>query len=773
MAYDLETLEFESVLKILSGYAKTKMAKDAIFEIKPISNIEIIEKKLNEVNEAYNAIIKYDDIPLGGVNSIKDSILRCKLGSVLSIEELLNVSQLCTSVSNLLTYKNYLDSNKIKIELLSNYFNSLVPLERLKATIDTTIDSNGYIYDNASSDLFIIRRQISSLQNRLRSKLNEIMQSKSSMLSDNIVVSRANRLCLPFKVEYKNSIKGVVLDESSSGTTVYIEPMECSMIQNQIDSNIQKEKKEIQNILKSLSLLVNSESDNLINNLSNIEALDIIYAKAMYAKEYDHIMPKVNNEGITNIIKGRHPLIDRNKVVPTDIEFGSKYNTVIITGPNTGGKTVVLKTVGIITLMMMSGMFVPCKEGTNLSIYDDVFVDIGDTQSIEQSLSTFSGHMTKICKIVNNVSDNSLVLLDELGSGTDPKEGSSLAIAILKFLHDRKARVITTTHYSDLKAYAYMSKDICNASVEFNSETLKPTYKLLMGVPGKSNALQIVKRLGLDERIIEEAIKLNDNRYTDSEVLMDKLDIENTKISNIKDNYMHMISEYNQKLAEIDSLKLSIEKERKNIIDNAIKEANEIIKEAKEDSINLLNEIDKIRNDINVKEHEVADIKFVARNLKTKHVENQVFDYDLRVGDYVHVINYDKEGKIITIKKDKYEVQVGQFKMTFKKDELRLSKPPVDKPKVRKVVHQTSTTPAKMQLDLRGYRYEDVKEAVVSFIDKALLANFENVYIIHGFGTGAVREAVWKTLKSTPHIKSYRFGKEGEGLNGVTVVYLR
>lgn len=773
MSFDLNVLEFNKILDRCSSYTKTQMAKEALLALEPISNIELINYRLLEVKEALNAIIKYDDIPLGGVYSIRNAIKRANIGGVLTIEELLNVSSLIVAIGNIIKYKGYLSSNKINIEYLSKYFDSLTIQSKLKSSIDQAIDQNGNINDNASSDLFLIRRTISTLQNRLRSKLNDIIQSKGAMLSDNVIVTRANRLCLPFKVEYKNSVKGVVLDESSSGTTVYIEPLECSMISTQIESNMEAERKEINNILKGLSLLVNSEATDLLINLDNVCMLDQIYAKALYAKEYDMIMPKLNDKGYVKIVKGRHPLIDRSIVVPTDIHIGDKFNTIIITGPNTGGKTVVLKTVGLLTCMVQSGLFIPASEGSEMAVFDDVFVDIGDEQSIEQSLSTFSSHMTKICNIVNKVGFNSLVLLDELGSGTDPKEGSSLAIAIIEFLKERGARVITTTHYGDLKAYAYMNKDICNASVEFNAMTLKPTYRLLMGVPGKSNALFIASKLGLDERIIKKAQDLNDNKSTDSEALIEQLDIENTKISGIKDDYMHMISEYNQKLQEVEAEKIKIEQERTKILSKARKEANEILSEAKEDSLKLLSEIDKIRKNIDIKEHEIADIKFAARNLTAKHVDEKVFDEDIKVGDYVTVISYARDGRVLAIRKGKYDVQVGQFSMTFDKNDLKLSKPPVSKNVVKKPSHTLPSKDAKMQLDLRGFRYEEVREAVEKFLDRAYLANLESVQIVHGFGTGAVREAVWSYLKKCPHIKSYRYGKEGEGLNGVTVVYLR
>ncbi len=774
MAYELKTLEFNKILDILSKYAKTDMAKEEISNLKPINDLDIINKMLSEVNDAYNAYVGYDELPLNSVKGIYNEIKRASIGGMLNEMELVSVSSLIGSVNNIIKYKGYVTGSKITIDNIESYFNSLKVLPKLKSTIDHAIDSNGNVSDNASMELFNVRKQISLHHNRLRSKLNDILNSKASMLTESLIVTRQNRLCVPVKVEFKNTFKGAILDESSSGTTVYIEPAECGVIATELEVLHQKERREIENVLKFLTLEVNANAQDLTNNLDMIKALDIIFAKAYYMKAMDLIIPTINNKGFTKLIGAKHPLISKDVVVPTDIHFGDKFNTVIITGPNTGGKTVVLKTVGLITLMAQTGIPVPVKNGSTISIFDDVFVDIGDEQSIEQNLSTFSSYMTKICKIIDNVNVNSLVLLDELGSGTDPKEGASLAISIIDYLRNRGARVITTTHYSDLKAYAYQNKDICNASVEFNPETLKPTYKLLMGVPGKSNALLIAKRLGLNDIIINQAKELNNNRATDSQALMEQLDEENSNVNNLKNIYEAKIADYNKKIEELEREKRSIEKDRSNILNKSREEAKAIIKEAKEKSDLLLKEIDSIRREANVKEHKIADIKFAARNLTLKDTDDKIFDQDLKVGDYVYVASYNKEGYITKIKKDIYTVQIEMFSVDFKKTDLELAKPPAKKP-IKKVKVNTSplSKDAPSELDLRGFRYEEVEDAVDQFIDRALLCNKTQVSIIHGFGTGGVRKAVHDYLKRCSYVKSYRFGGEGEGLNGVTIVYLK
>jgi DNA mismatch repair protein MutS2 len=502
--------------------------------------------------------------------------------------------------------------------------------------------------------------------------------------------------------------------------------------------------------------------------------LDLIYAKALFSKECELVKPILNQNREIDLKECRHLLIDKDKVVKNDIILGKKYDSIIITGPNTGGKTVILKTLGLISLMAQSGMFVPCKKAI-LNVFDNVFVDIGDEQSIEQNLSTFSSHMTRIKQITDNLTPNSLVLLDEVGSGTDPKEGASLAIAIIKFIINHNALCITTTHYSDLKAFAFNQEKVINASVEFNTETLEPTYKLLIGVPGLSNALNISKRLGINSEILNDAQNLANESSNESDKLIKNIDKENENILKIKEEYNKKLEEFNLKLHHIKEEEDYLKKNKDMLMYKARLEAQEIIKDAKNKSKELLEGISSLKEAKAIEDKDLADLKFKARSIEIKKEEPKNLEA-LNVGDYVSIPSYSTSGTINSIKKDKYEVQVGQFKMMFKREELVLEhKKPKESNKIerKKPITTLNTEARPMKLDLRGYRYEEVAPALDIFIDQAYLARYNQVYIIHGFGTGAVREAVYKFLKTCKHVKSTRFGGEGEGLNGCTVVELK
>lgn len=777
MYFDYKTLEFNKVLNLLLPYCQTNLGKQHALEIKPTNELSTINTMLNEVECAYDSTVKYGDLPLGSFKDIKNATMRAQIGGVLSPEELVDISGTLYCSRNILKYFQDLGNNKINYSALNDYVSNIKSIKKLEDDINSMISPDLRINDNASMELFKIRRKLKMEETHLRNYMNSMLSSKASMLQENLIASRDGHLTLPVRAEYKNQIKGIVRDSSSSGTTYYIEPDEAYKISVLIEQIKVDEKNEEQQILRSLSLIIASNAEQILLNLENIVALDLIFAKAKYALNHNMVKPNINDEGIIDIKAGAHPLIDDTIVVKNDVKLGIDYDTIIITGPNTGGKTVLLKMVGLITLMMQSGMFVPCKDGTNLNVFDNIFSDIGDEQSIEQSLSTFSSHMTNISKIINEFTYNSLVLLDEVGSGTDPKEGASLAISIIDYLTKKGGRVITTTHYSDLKAFAYNNPRIINASVEFQVETLKPTYKLQIGVAGRSNAILIAKRLGLNEDVLNEAQRVFDDSSSDTSVLINKIDEENEKISAIKQDYIHKINEYNQKLAELNRSRHEIEANYDNIVAKAKKEASLILDEAKSKSEEILKELNKLKDDKYFEEHKLASLKHDVRNLSINDKEEKLFNDKINVGDLVYIKSYQTTGEVKKIKNDKYEVQCGRFTMTFNLNEISLESHQVTKPKkeVKKksTTLVTKTSSAKMTLDLRGYRYEEVASALDKFIDDAYLANMPQVYVIHGFGTGAVRDAVYKYLKKSSYVKSYRFGGEGEGLNGCTVVYLK
>lgn len=770
--FDTKTLEFNKILEILKGYCKTDYAKSFVLNLLPANNYNEIIKLNNETKEAYKAIVKFGDIPLGGLFDVKDSITRASIGSTLNEVELLNIVGLLDCSSNVSKYFKTLDSMKVEFSNLNYYNDKLQFPQALKTSITLAITPDAKVSDNASRELFMIRRNIISLENRLRSKLNELLLSKANQLTEQLIVIRDGRMCLPVKIEYKNSFGGVVHDISSSNTTCYIEPSSTLETANQIDSYRAQEKNEIMAILKNLSLLVSADSDLLLTNLDSLTKLDVIYSKALMAKELEYNDVTITENQSFNIKACKHPLIDRTKVVPIDIEIGKKFDCIIITGPNTGGKTVALKTVGLLHLMAYSGMMVPASLDSEFGLFDSILVDIGDEQSIEQSLSTFSSHMTKVINILNIATNKSLVLIDELGSGTDPKEGSSLAIAIIDSLISSGSKIICTTHYSELKNYAYNNTRICNASVEFNTNTLMPKYKILLGVPGKSNAIEIAKRLGLNDNIIEHAKNNLNSNLSNSSILMSNLEEEMTELRNKEQALEHKISQYNEMLNSLQNEKFNLSKQTNKIISDAKKEAKNILSLAQDEASSLISEI-KVMSSEAFKEHELASLKHKVRSLDVSDSQEEE-DYDFKEGDYVFVKSYEKYGTISKIKKDKYTVNIGQFSMDFKKSELQISAKPKEKPqKVTKLSGYNPASHATLSLDLRGKRFEEVSFLMDQYLDQAILGNLEVVTIIHGFGTGTIRNAVQDYLKNCTYVKSFRYGKEGEGLNGVTVVYLK
>ena len=773
MFFDTKTLEFNKILDILTSYASSSYAKEKIKEITPLVNARKIITMLEEVDEARLCQIKYSNVPFAGLSNQNELISRIRLKASLSISDFLALKDLLCCSKNV---SNYYKNNIVKDNqnsILKDYFLSLNPLKKLNDDINDVISDDGEIYDTASPQLNDIRKKIKVLEQQVRAKMQELLLSKAKMLNENLIVIRNGRMCLCVKAEYKNVLKGVIHDESASKSTVYIEPYSALEIANRVIGYKEEEKTEIARILSVLSQTTFNYELEIKNNFNNLISLDIIFAKALYAISIDGYKPNINEMGIIDLKKARHPLIDKEKCVPIDIKLGETYEAIIITGPNTGGKTVALKTCGLLTLMMQSGMLIPASESSNMAVFDNVFSDIGDEQSIEQSLSSFSAHMSKVIKILNELTYNSLVLLDELGSGTDPKEGSNLAISIVEYLLKKKSRVIVTTHYADLKAFAYDKENIINASVEFDTTTLKPTYRLLLGVPGRSNAITIAKGLGLIDEIINRSIELNETNHTDLSLMLSKLDNQNTLLQEQITLYEKENKLLNEKLEELKEKENKLTQEYSSYIKKAQKEAKEIVLKAQEEALSLIEEIKQKQSE--VKEHEIATLKHKVRSLDVMGDES-ITETTFNVGDEVYVKGWQRNGRITKINKDKYEVLVGNFTVTFTKNELsvaqNVTKPTHTVKKVKKN-EPLKTRSAKLECDLRGFRYEEVAPELDRFIDQAYLAGLTQIYVIHGFGTGAVRKACYEFFKKCPHVKETRFGGEGEGLNGVTVVYLK
>ena len=524
MKQAIQILEFNKIKQTVDSLCACSLGQKRVEYLSPSIDEKQVEYSLNQSDEALKIILALGEAPLGGVTDITEAIKRAKISAMLSAQELLGISRLLYAVSQLKTFSERLNEIKVDAPIFSSQVNSLVSLNSLQTAINDCIDETGYILDSASSELRNIRRSIQSTEARIKEKLNHVVSERRNKLTDGIVTIRNERYVVPVRAEAKNTFGGTVHDQSSSGNTYFIEPKEVVDLNNKLQEYHVEERREIERILRALTEEVKKFVDALAVNVEVLGEIDFMFAKGKYARLINGTRPKMNTKGIIRLVAARHPLIDQKVVVPNDIELGDEYTTIVITGPNTGGKTVTLKTVGLLTLMAQAGLLIPAHETSQLAIFDHVFADIGDEQSIEQSLSTFSSHMTNIVRIMERLTVNSLILFDELGAGTDPKEGASLAISILDYVKVRGARTIATSHYPELKAYAYENDDVINASVEFNIETLSPTYRLLVGVPGRSNAFEISKRLGLKEAILTTARAYVETERTEMTDLITKLE---------------------------------------------------------------------------------------------------------------------------------------------------------------------------------------------------------------------------------------------------------
>lgn len=771
MTFNQTVLEFPKILAQIRNYAETDLGKQLVMAIEATNNQEMIELWLNEVFEAKTMIERFDSSPMTGVLNIRDSIKRASLGSTLSIEELLSIVSLIEAVSNNQRFIRKIRQLEIISKTLNHYYDELIPLTFIKTQVEKCIDNKGQVYDDASIELSSVRKRLAVNQKRVTEKMESLLKSESVKLTDNIITIRNNRLVLPVKAEYKNSFKGIIHDQSSSRETVFIEPMGCVETNNLIQTLFLQENEEIEKILAKLSGLIGDNANELSSNFNILTSLDVIFAKAKYAISTSSTKPEITDNTI-HLIKARHPLIDKEVVVANTIHFG-RYRSIIITGPNTGGKTVALKLLGLLSIMVQSGLLIPAEEGSKTRIFSNIFADIGDEQSIEQSLSTFSSHITKIIKILETVDSDSLVLLDELGSGTDPKEGASLAIAIMDFLRDHKAYTMVTTHYPEMKLYAFNKDDTVNASVEFDIDTLRPTFRLQIGTPGTSNALEIASRLGLSDNVIAHAKKVSLSFDNETTILMKKLEIQSIELNQEIEEYKSKKNVLEHKHQEIQKTLDQTKAEQNKLLIELEKEKQIIIERAKEEALSLIKELDQLRKQENFKDHELAKLKHEVKNLGTEPMLlKKINQKRISVGDIVTVIPYQKQG--IVMKQDgqnKYLVQMGILSSSFTEEQLEYLDHKTGEKKSKVSVTRTNST--KVELDLRGMRYEEAIDALEKHIDNCLINNLEFTYIIHGYGTGALRKGVQELVKKNKQIKSSRSGGDGEGGSGVTVLYFK
>ncbi|MBO5713271.1 MAG: endonuclease MutS2 [Clostridia bacterium] len=785
----LTSLEYNKILNLISNYCVLNETKRNILNEKPevlYSNAKFL---LEQTNEAYKLIFIYGSGNVQYFEELFDETERAKRGGTLTMQEILKINALLRSSRIMVTSINEVTDDEIVI--LRDLTKRIYFDKYLENEISTKIISPEQMADTASEKLYQIRKNIKILNEKIREKLLGYMRTGlNNYLQDNVVSIRNGRYVVPVKAEHKNHVNGFVHDRSASGSTVFIEPIEVLELNNDLKQETINEKLEIERILQEISSKIGLIADKLDENVIYLSTIDKAYAKATFAHKTRSIMPNLNANGVIKIVNGRHPLIDKDRVVPINIELGAGYNFILVSGPNTGGKTVTLKLTGLLTLMAMSGIFVPCGDGTELSVFESVFVDIGDEQSIENSLSTFSSHLKNVINITENANENSLILIDEIGAGTDPEEGSALAESILENLISKNSKGVVTTHYTSLKEFAFTDKRIINASMEFNDETYAPLFKLKVGMPGTSNAIEIAKRLGLDNTLIKRAKSLLSAEKTNFDAIL--LEAEKIrKLAESERNELKDTLENEKKVyAEIKLEKEKLEKDKEKFMVKAKAESRKLINQKLEVAEELLAEM----KDIFAKEtYTDADLVKMS-TLKNKianstsalneSLSDNVTPYKnvdiktLKVGDKVYVNSLANEGTVseININKRQIWVFVGSLRVNVKEADLKFIEKSTKKPLKTEVSFKRSTNnnaPIKLELNVIGYNVDDALNEVALFIDKSVTSNLEEVRIVHGKGLRILSKAIQNYLKTNVHVESFRFGKYGEGEDGVTIVKLK
>ena len=784
-----KTLEYYKILEQLADYAAAPETKKRIEELVPSTDMDEINYLQETTADALSRIYKSQRLSFSGLHNINGSLKRLSIGGSLNTVELLQIGSLLEVAKRAKAYDRS-DRAEEKTDSLTEFFSQIEPLTPLHEEIKRCIIGEEEIADDASPTLSKIRKSIRGMNDRIHAQLSSLMNNATTReyLQDAVVTMRDGRYCLPVKAGNKSSIPGMVPDQSSSGSTVFIEPMAVVNLNNELKELFIKEKDEINVILAKLSEMVANYEMALANNWTVLSELDFIFAKAALAKSYNGVAPIFNERGYINIRKGRHPLLDPKKVVPIDVYLGDKFKQLIVTGPNTGGKTVSLKTVGLLTLMGQAGLHIPAGDRSELAIFEEVFADIGDEQSIEQSLSTFSSHMTSIVEISKHAKFGSLVLFDELGAGTDPVEGAALAMAILETFRLRMVKSVATTHYSELKMYALSTKGVENASLEFNVETLKPTYKLIIGIPGKSNAFAISSKIGLSDDIINKATEFLSSENIKFEDVLSDLE-KNRNEANLQ---REMAERYKQELEElkkqVEEERINFKKKRKEILNEANEKAIKIIENAQTDMEKMVNSIHKLKMQENQKEAQKKlenikkELKGRTKNIKVKmkSTDNQkrkmLSSKDIKIGDSVYILSLDQNATVETLpdKDNKLFVRAGLMKITVNLSDIELAEinqgEKIAENYRKKVQKEFTVKAVRNKLDLRGKYADEAILDVDRFLYDAHVAKLGKVEIVHGKGTGALKQAVHDYLKSSKIVKSYRLGVYGEGGDGVTIV---
>ncbi|MBE6820662.1 MAG: endonuclease MutS2 [Ruminococcaceae bacterium] len=789
-----KSLEFDKVLEKLADFTSCDDARYEATHLKPESNLELARALLNQTVDAHMLLARFGGPSFGGLKNVNNALSRANAGSVLNTKELLDIGGVLRVIRTLSQWRA---SNSGVQTVLDPLFNALVPNKYLESAIFNAIISEEEISDNASPTLKDIRRKIRVQESKVREQLDKFSRSQanSKFLQENIITQRNGRYVVPVKSEHRNEVAGLVHDTSSSGATVFIEPMAVVEANNEIRVLQTKEREEIERILSELSASAGDFSQSIKNSYECAVELNLIFAKAQYAYKIKAAPPILNDKGIINLRAARHPLIDPKKVVPVDIMLGKDFDTLVITGPNTGGKTVSIKTIGLLSMMAMCGLMIPAGDRSEISVFDKILSDIGDEQSIEQSLSTFSAHMTNIISIFEEADESSLILIDELGAGTDPVEGAALAISILEALHFKGAKIAATTHYAELKAYALETPRVENGCCEFDVATLRPTYRLLIGVPGKSNALAISEKLGLDISIINRAQDLVSSENKAFENVVDRLEDTRRRMEDEYDRAKQLSEKAEKERAEAEKIKADTQKLREKEMENARSQALRVVEQAKREAYTLLQELDKLKKE-QQKTKDAAELARRAKSLVKKGIESidsaadpiigiedddkdYVLPRALVTGDTVIIRDIGKTAKVLSPadKNGNVEVQAGSIKTRVKLVNLRLCENAPKKQEKKSTVRLQGESRLNMaastRLDLRGMTVDECLIELDRFIDQGLRTGLNEFTVVHGKGTGALRTAVTRYLKASPYVKTSRLGLYGEGEDGVTIVTLK
>lgn len=785
----LTVLEYNKITDMLASYASSPLGKDKCLKLEPFSDIDVINGEQKNTEDAFNRLVRKENISFGSNKDVTLSMKTLDIGSTLSQQELITVANFLDNVNRVKAYGRK-ERPEEPDDSLTELFDGLLPYTQLAEAIHRAILAEDEISDDASVNLRKIRREIGATNDKIHSQLGSMVNgSLRTYLQDAVITMRSNRYCIPVKAEYKGQVPGMIHDQSATGSTLFIEPAAIVNLNNRIRELQIEEQHEIERILADLSAQVGEYSAQIVNDQKLMTRLDFIFAKGKLAMEQNAARPEFNTDHVINIRKGRHPLLSKDRVVPIDIRLGEDFDLLIVTGPNTGGKTVSLKTVGLLTLMGQAGLHIPAADRSQLSVFDKVYADIGDEQSIEQSLSTFSSHMKNIVTILKHADENSLCLFDELGAGTDPTEGAALAIAILNHLHDRGIRTMATTHYSELKVYALSTSFVENACCEFNVDTLSPTYRLLIGIPGKSNAFAISKRLGLKDNIIEAAkLQIEADKESFEDLLSD-LETKRVNIEKDREDIAAAKARIGELEKELRNKNAKIDSQRETILREAREEAREILLDAKETADETIRDINKYGGPADIRQLEKSRSNIrskiddtnskLALKKDTSAKKKELKPENLKPGDDVKIISMGLKGIVNSAVDSKgyLFVQCGIIRSKVHISDVELVEEEILSPKDRKKAGGSGISGIRLsksysispEINLLGKTVDEALSELDKYLDDAYLAHLSSVRIVHGKGTGALRQAVTNHLRKTKYVKSYRQGAYGEGDAGVTI----